>query len=217
MNDLDKRAFEHAYCRLKAPAALKADTLEKMLRENEKCKEIQRKEKSGKGKKKVFYYGALAALLCVAVLSIIVLRPEGISYVTPMEEGVYYEEVELKNGVIHFVRSRVSISITPNAGSAGIGQEGEAALEEVTRQEEIIETESGGRLVFRERDTASVPDIKEDDWSYIGEQKIYVTVLDAEKTGYQAVFEKAGSTYEITGEDITQKEFIDELYRRVTE
>lgn len=110
MNDLDKRAFEDAYSNIKAPADLKADTLEEMAREEEKYKEIKEQKKESKSNRNIFYYGALAAALCAAVFCIFLLRPEGISYVTSMEEGVYYDEVELENGVIHFVANRVAIS-----------------------------------------------------------------------------------------------------------
>ena len=60
-----------------------------------------------------------------------------------------------------------------------------------------------------------LPEIAESNWSYIGDQKIYVTVLNAADIRYQAVFEKNGTAYEMTGTNVTQKEFIDELYRRV--
>lgn len=217
MNDLDKRAFEDAYSNIKAPADLKADTLEEMAREEEKYKETKEQKKESKSNRNIFYYGALAAALCAAVFCIFLLRPEGISYVTSMEEGVYYDEVELENGVIHFVANRVAISITPNAGSVVIGQEGTEAQEEIIEREEAIKTKSGGNIIFRERNAVSLPEIAEDNWSYIEEQKIYVTVLKTEKVRYQAVFERDGTAYEIIGEDVTQKEFIEELYQRVTE
>lgn len=215
MDDLDKRAFEDAYSKIKVPTGLKADTLRKMIAENEKYNEAKGQLKGSKNKKNILYYGAAAAALCAAVICIILIRPEGITYVTSIEEGIYYDEVELKNGIIHFVNNRVAISITPNAGSIVIGQEGKENPKDDTKPAEEKKMESGGTVIFRERDSVSLPEISEDDWSYIGEQKIYVTVLNAGEVRYQAVFEKSGTVYEMIGEGVTQKEFIDELYQRV--
>lgn len=211
MSELDKKAFENVYRQLKAPEALKADTLSKVLEENGKRKAV-------KGRKRVFQYGALAAALCAAVICFILIRPLGISFVTPMEEGVYYDEVELKDGVIHFVKNRVAISIKPNAGTVVIGQNDKDADESENadsgKAEEKI-TKSGGSISFQKIAALNLPEIAEENWSYIGEQKIYVTVLNANEIRYQAAFEKDGVAYEVIGTNVTQKEFIEELYRYV--
>lgn len=214
MNEWDKKAFEDAYSQVKAPETLKADTLSKMLEENNK-------EKPARQVKNIFRYGALAAALCAAALCFILLRPSGISFITPMEDDVYYDEVELKDGVIHFVKNRVAISISPNAGTVTIGQENQQETDENkneasgTAEEKI--TESGGSISFRETDALTLPEIAEENWSYIGEQKIYVTVLKANEVRYQAVFEKDKTAYEMIGINVSQKEFIEELYLRVKE
>lgn len=214
MNELDKKAFEDAYRQIKAPEALKADTLSKMLEENKK-KEPARRIKN------LFRYGTLAAALCAAALCFLLTRPSGISFITPMEDDVYYDEVELKDGIIHFVKNRVAISISPNAGTVTIGRENQKETDENKEEaSEIAEekiTESGGSISFRKTDALTLPEIAEENWSYIGEQKMYVTVLKANEVRYQAVFEKDKTVYEMIGINVSQKEFIEELYLRVKE
>ena len=72
-------------------------------------------------------------------------------------------------------------------------------------------------ISFDKIDQISLPEIAKDNWSYIGEQKIYVTVLKTEKMRFQAVYEKNGIAYEVIGTGTTQKEFIDFLYEKVME
>ena len=70
-------------------------------------------------------------------------------------------------------------------------------------------------MKFLKEDAASVPEINEDSWSYIEEQKIYVSFLKAEGMRYQAVYEKEEAFYEVIGTNVTQKEFIDYLYQKI--
>lgn len=214
MNDLDRKAFEEAYNGIKAPADLKADTLEKMIKEDKR--QIQSMYEKEYRRRHIPYFGytALVVAICGIFFAVFFLKPAKAVYLTAMEDGVSYDEVELKDGVIHFVSNRVAISVTPSAAGVVIGQETEKADEEKSKTEEI-ETESGGTIIFRETAAFSLPEIAEENWSYIGEQKIYVTVLNVEPVRYQAAFEKEGTACEMTGEGVTQKEFIDELYRRV--
>lgn len=213
LDNFDKSVFEDIYDKIKAPEELKTDTLQKMLDENEK-------RKPGKNRAFLFRSAALTAVLCAAVICFVLIHPTGPSYITPVEEGTYYDKVELKDGVIHFVKNRVVISVSPNAGTVTIGQEKQDGAEKNDKEEfpatEKIETESGGVISFQRTGALSFPEIAEDSWSYIGEQKIYVTVLNTENIRYQAAYEKDGFAYEMTGTNVTQKEFIDELYRKVT-
>lgn len=152
-----------------------------------------------------------AALLCVVLVLGIFKGISGVPYITDMEYDVFYEEVKLKDGEIRFVANRVAVSITPNAGGITIGQEdGEKAVSEIIEERNI---EGGGRLIYQKASAVSLPALEEKNWSYIGEQKIYVTVLKTEEIRYQAVFEKNGQGYELIGVDVSQKEFIDYLYR----
>ncbi len=215
-NHVLNQEFGNAYRDIKAPEALKKDTLMRMFAEEERLK-----QENGNGYKRtpaIWYYGVVAAALCAAVLVFAVLRPEGISYITPMEEGVFYDEVELEDGMIRFAPGRVAISISPNAGQALVAQEeSQSGLFHGEEAEliELTESESGGELKFLKEDAASVPEINEDSWSYIEEQKIYVSFLKAEGMRYQAVYEKEEAFYEVIGTNVTQKEFIDYLYQKI--
>lgn len=205
-----KKAFQKGYENIKMPEDLKQATLSEM-----KINTVQKPKKSTG---KLIRFGASAAVLCAAALAFVVLRPSGVSYVTPMEEGIYYDTVELKNGEIHFVKNRVAISITPNAGNVVIGAESLENNEE--RELAVLEetvSDGGGQLIFQETDQVSLPEIAEDNWSNIGEQMIYVTVLKTDEIRYQAVFEKKETAYQIIGTNVTQKEFIDYLYEKIME
>ena len=219
MNDLDKKEFEDIYDKIRTPEDLKSDTLRKMMREDEEIKTS--KTGFSFNRKRMLSCVSFAAVFCVAALCFFFLQPKGASYITPMEEGEYYEKVELKDGVICFVKNRVIISISPNAGTVTIGQENQnetendAPVGEDSSVAQEKQTKSGGVIRFQKISAISLPEIAENKWSYIGEQKIYVTVLDTEEVRYQAVYEKDGNAYELTGTNVTQKEFIDELYGRV--
>lgn len=232
MSNLDKddlmlkEEFQKGYQNIKLPDELKQAVLSEMKKEAAIQSQIPREkediaEQSSKPQKKskkfIWKIGAGSAVLCAAALAFLVLRPSGISYVTPMEDGIYYDEVELKDGEIHFVKNRVAISIIPNAGHVTIGEEGadkaEAGKETSTLEE--ITTESGGILSYQETDPVSLPEIAEENWSKIGECMIYVTVLKTEEVRYQAVYELDGNTYQVIGTDVSQKEFIDYLYKKI--
>ncbi|MDE6185315.1 MAG: hypothetical protein K2G39_07830, partial [Lachnospiraceae bacterium] len=202
------KAFSDAYRNVKAPEALKKGTLNQMLAKEEGLK--RQPEKVQKRKLPVWYYGAMAAAVCVVVFWVSALRSDGITYVTMIEEGVFYEEVELKDGWIRFLPNRVIISISPNAGQAGFQGEDKNGLpvEKETEPEELIQTKSGGQLKFFKTDGLLTPELAEEDWSYIGEQKIYVSVLKTDGVRFHAIYERGGSAYEVIGENVTQKEFI---------
>lgn len=204
------------YDDMHAPDTWKQETLLKMQEEAlrvESEKKVQKADSNMKKKKVTpFHLIAATAGLCAAAICLFLILPKGASYVTPMEDGAYYDTVELKDGEIHFVSNRVAISISPNAGNAFDTKE---ETEENTA--EVLLAQSGGMITFEKTGNQKLPQIAEDSWSYIGEQKIYVTVLKKDEIRYQAVYEKGGETYEVIGEGVTQKEFIDELYDRITE
>lgn len=208
--------FGAAYQGIKAPEALKKDALKRMIFENEHLR--QAPPKPFKRKVLIRYSGAAAAVLCAVILGIALLRPTGLSYITPMEEGIFYDEVKLENGVIRFCPERVNIAIIPNAGQIMTGQEeswqkpyGEKEAELI----EQVEAKSGGELKQSRTDAAPLPETGGKDWSYIGEQEIYVSVLKTQGVQYRAVYDKDGVIYEVTGTDVTQKEFIDYLYQKI--
>ena len=216
--------FHKNYRDIKLPDELKTAVLSEMKKEAQKINNQEAEKQTEvklvkKSKVEIWQIGAATMALCAAALAFLVLRPSGISYVTPMEEGEYYDTVELKDGEIHFVKNRVAISITPNAGHITIG-EGNAddvnSDKETVVLEEIV-TENGGELLLQETDTVSLPEIAEENWSNIGECMIYVTVLKTEKIRYQAVYELDGKAYQLIGTEVSQKEFIDYLYKKITE
>lgn len=124
-----------------------------------------------------------------------------------MAGNVYCDDVELEDGVIHFVANRVSISVSPNAGSASSDHE----QEKTENTEKIIEeitADSGGTIAFCHTSFLSSAETAEDSWSYIREQSIYVTASKEEEVKYRAYFETEGQAYELIGVNVTQKKFI---------
>lgn len=212
-----KKAFEEAYENVKAPASLKEETLSLMRAESEKT----RVDGKNPHKKAVIAWsGSLAAaVLCAALIGLLFLPGRGAVYVTPLEDGVHRDTVELKDGVLRFLSERIFISVTPNAGSAVGGRENEEAADhsQGDRPVEEITAQSGGTLTFYRKDVLTLPEIPEEDWSHIDGQRVYVTVLKTETVRYQATFEKDGAVCEITGEGVTQKEFIDYVYKKIKE
>lgn len=228
-DEMLKAQFQESYRDIKLPEDFKGAVLSEMKKEAQKQEDGLKcenqspaaapKQNKQKKKLKVWQIGALGAVLCAAAVLLLVIRPGGASYVTPMEDGVYYDTVELKDGEIHFVKNRVAISITPNAGTVVIGTEDaeETGKDEKQTNQEERETAGGGVLLFQETSQLNLPEIAEESWSNIGKQQIYVTVLKTEDMRYQAVFEKDGVAYQVIGTAVTQKEFIDFLYEKVKE
>ena len=211
-DDTMKEAFKETFEKIVAPEDLKAKTLVRMGSVESKEENIE--QRAIKKKSFRWYYSAAgAAALCAAVFLFVLLRPSGVDYITPMEDGVYYDTVELKDGEIHFVKNRVAISITPNAGVAlledKVSEDGDNGMYEMEN------AESGGTLEWKISQADSLLQIADESWSYIGDQQIYVTVLKTEEMRYQAVYEKDGISYEVIGTGTTQKEFVDYLYKKV--
>lgn len=221
-----RREFKNVFSGVHASEDLKARTLARMLDE-----EDGEEEESGSstapafGRRAVVFRMAMPlGLLCTAVLVCAVLAlfvfhgtPKP-SYLTVMEDDVFYEEVMLKDGELYFAADRVAISIMPSAGGITIGQktdEASAAVEEVNETIEERVLDDGGTLLFQKISAAELPDIGDKNWSYIGERQIYITRLDTIDPLYQAVFEKDGQAYKVTGMGVTQKAFIDYLYQIV--
>lgn len=209
-DDKLRKEFEDTFSGIHASEELKAHTLSQM-RDGAEPKSAKTGDGYLSRRKMLRYSIPAAALLCAVIVLSFFKGTQGASYITDMEYGTFYDEVKLKDGEIRFVTNRVNISVTPNAGGITIGQE----REEVTDSEIIEEksTEGGGRLIYQKASEAVLTDPEEKNWSYIGEQKIYVTVSKTSETRYQAVFEKDGQVYELIGTAVTQKEFIDHLYR----
>ena len=212
-----RKEFKDTFSGIHASEDLKARTLTAMLDEEE----IQSKETKGRPSpvKKICTVSIPAAALLCAVLVLMVLKgtPEP-PYITQLENGVFCEEVKLEDGELHFTGGRVEISITPNAGGITTLQKQDDELPAPEEEAQILDKKEyadGGQMIYKKITAIKLPDIGEKNWSYIGEQKIYITVLDTVEARYQAVFEKGGQAYEVTGTGVWQKEFIDYLYRVV--
>ena len=208
--------FENAFSEIRASESLKSETLKRMLMEEQQGSGSLGRTKAGYRKWQRIAFPAAAVLVCAVLAAVALPRKSAVPYVTLMEDGVYYDQVVLEDGEIHFVANRVAISITPNAGELVIGGQG---LEETAEKQEAdiesILTESGGTLSYGKTGAVSLPPISDENWSYIGEQRIYVTVLKTEEVRYQAVYESEGTAYEVIGVNVTQKEFIDFLYEKI--
>ncbi|MCM1125999.1 MAG: hypothetical protein NC429_05950 [Lachnospiraceae bacterium] len=221
-----RREFKDTFSGVHASEDLKARTLARMLdEENVEDKESGSSAAPAFRRRAVVFRPAVTAgLLCTAALVCVVLAlfvfqgtPKP-SYLTVMEDDVFYEEVMLKDGELHFVANRMAISIKPNAGGITIGQEADEASAAVEEGNETIEEkvlDEGGTLLFSKISAVELPDIGDKNWSYIGETQIYITKLNTSVPRYQAVFEKGGQAYEVTGTGVSQKAFIDYLYQIV--
>ncbi len=212
-----KKAFEEAYGNVKAPDSLKAETLILMEAENEK--QIPQGQKASKRRRSVWGCGLAGAVLCAALICLLFLPGRDAVYITPMEDGVHWDMVELEDGVLRFLSERMIISVTPNAGNGTGDREGTDPVNdgEADCPVEKITAQSGGTLTLYRQDAQALLNIPEEDWSHINGQQVYVTVLKTETIRYQATFEKDGMTWEITGVGVTQKEFIDYLYKKINE
>lgn len=212
-----RKEFKDTFSGIHASEDLKARTLTTMLDEEEiRSQETKRRPSTVK---KIWTISIPAtALLCTALVMIVLKGTPEPPYITQLENGVFCEEVKLEDGELHFMADRVVISITPNAGGVTTLQKQDEELSASEDAEQILEKKEdavGGQLIYKKIAVIKLPDIREKDWSYIGEQKIYITVLDTVDTRYQAVFEKDGQAYEVTGIGVWQKEFIDYLYQIV--
>lgn len=212
-----RKEFKDTFSGIHASENLKARTLTAMIDEEE----IRSKETKGRPSsvKKIWTISIPATALLCAVLVLMVLKgtPET-PYITQLENGVFCEEVKLEDGELHFVTGRIAISITPNAGGVTTLQKHDEELSASEDVEQILDKKEdavGGQLIYKKIAAMKLSDIGEKNWSYIGDQKIYITVLDTVDTRYQAVFEKDGQAYEVTGICVWQKEFIDYLYQIV--
>ena len=87
-----------AYDELHAPDSWKQDVILKMKEEEKKneCK----KETTQSHRLIRFVTGT--AILCAAALCLFLIFPKGAPITTKMEDGIYYEDIELKNVFLHF-------------------------------------------------------------------------------------------------------------------
>lgn len=209
--------FKDTFSGIYASEDLKARTLTVML-ENPANQSNETKERSSFVKKKWCIIVPAVALFCAVFVLTMFKGTSGTPYITQLEDGVFCEEIKLEDGELHFVAGRVAVSITPNAGGVTIGQDPDIELPASENEARLLdkkENADGGQLIYKKIESIKLPNVTDASWSHIGEQKIYITVLDTLDTRYQAIFEKDGQAYEVTGIGVLQKEFIDYLYHIV--
>lgn len=209
-----KKEIQAVFDQIKAPEDLKADTLRKMQKES---KDTGRKQKmQGKKRRPVLAGAAGIAAVCAASLLIFLVNDQqGSVIITPLKEGAFCQDVELKDGALHFVRQNMEISLGVDAG-LGYGGIQEEASEEEAPPADGGETKDlqNGRIDRTKLSEFNWQQISPEDWSYIGEQKIYITVA-AREDEFEAVYEQEGTIWKIEGRGVTQEEFIKYLYQTV--
>lgn len=203
------RKFKAAFDGIKAPEDLKADTLCKMFGGKEQTLQIKQNNRKRR------WIGTCAAVLCIMFVCVIWGGRTDNGIVTSLEENVFYDTVELKNGELRFINKRVNIDVTPNAGQAAAGStedemQGENSEKELDREE----AKEGGSLFMRKAAKKDLEQVSEEEWSYVGKKKLYITVVDGGK-GYCAVFEKDGDIYALEGISVSQKNFIEYLLKKI--
>lgn len=221
MNDTksENNILKEAYSQIKAPEDWKKEILLKMQEEDKVIRENGKEVKPDSQKlikgKKIQVFVSAGIMICVAAILLFFLLPKQAVYVTPMKPGEYYESVELKDGIINFKTERMVISVSPNAGQIGEDAPENKQDDNAAHLLDSKDLTSGGTLILRQNDNPLMKTIADDEWSYIGKQKVYVSVLKTKEQRYQAIYEKDGRPYEIIGTGVTQKEFIDYLYKQI--
>jgi len=163
--------------------------------------------------------GLAAACLCVYIFA---SHSQSSIYVTPMKEGAYYAQVELKDGEINFIERGEALSFSANLGVVGAADGQSATAQEEVAKEIAEETglstdyAVGEGTITMKRTKGALPQAKEEEYSYISGQKLFVTTVTKDGTElYKAYYEKDDFLYTVTGEGITQKEFIDFIYEKI--
>lgn len=203
------REFKAAFDAIKASEDLKADTLCKMLSREDQTVQM------GQNNRKRRWVGACAAALCIILVCVFWGAGTDNGIVTPLEENVFYDTVELKDGELRFVNKGVNIDVTPNAGKADV-KSTEDEIQEESKEWELDreEVKEGGFLLMRQAAVKDLEQVSEEEWSYVGKQKLYISVAE-DKGGYCAVFEKDGNIYAVEGISVSQKKFIEYLLKKI--
>lgn len=201
-----KTKFQETYDQIKAPEELKKRVLVKIKEPQKKTEPVPAASPKSPIKRKWKYAGlaAAAVLLCFTAFRLWNGNP---IYKTPLKDGEYLRVVELQNGYLQFVENNTIIVLTPNVGA--IGKEEAERMEPDSR---VIPIEGQGKITVEKWQGKGIKPMPEEFRSHIGQQELVLTVLDnkGEKT-FEAEYEKAGILYHISGERVTQKQFIDFL------
>lgn len=204
-----KNEFQETYDQIKVPKELKDNLLDKMKEPQQKMEAMQKMQKKSRFNIKWRYYTLAAAVL----LCFIIFRLWGVNtvYKTPLRDGEYLSIVELQDGYLQFIESGSIITLTPNAGSVGKQEE-----ETGEQEKEIISLEGGGSITIEKRQGKHIKRIQQQLLSNISGQEMILTVHDDEDVKiFEAEYEKDGVLYRISGDSVTQRQFIDFIIKQL--
>lgn len=216
-----KEELRQEYDRIQAPEELKQRTkqlmrerlrLEKPAAEGDPVGDGKRggaKKKSLKNRTAVIGSVALAAAaLCITIYA---FGGRNGFYVTPVSDESYYAEVEVSDGIIHFAERGEMSGMMPNASKA---EAGDGAGENASGEEEGETAKAGNSGSIRIKEgTGSLPKAGEEEYSYVAGEKFLVTAVKKEEPVYTAYLERDGILYTVTAEGVSQKQFLDYIYR----
>lgn len=223
-----KEEFRREYDRIHAPEELKRQTKQLMherLLSETAAEEIPvknvKREASEAGtvrkrpnRKKAAVIGAMALMVAALGIVIYAFPNRNSFYVTQMSEDSYYAQVEVTDGMIYFAERGESMELTPNASKEEMGQD-KTKEENETEENGDVVTKVGndGSIRVKER-AGSLPKAKEEEYSYVAGERLLVTVTAKEESVYTAYLERNGVLYTVTGEGVSQKQFLDYIYTK---
>lgn len=211
-----KNVLKEEFDRIKAPDELKERTKKLMYDQMEKEQPSHVKDPVGEGTKRgkkqnKIVWGLAGAVLAAAALIILLLKPwkQDVFYVTPVSEEGYYARVELQDGLVQFVERGEAFDLSPNAGKVDTD-----ASEDFAQEEEKVAFEQGGQIRVRES-KEELPKASEEEYSEFAGEHFLVTVTE-EATGrvFTAYIKRDSVLYTVTGEGVSQKQFLDYLRER---
>lgn len=204
-----KDKFQETYDQIKAPEELKNHVLMQMMEDKPNTEGPM-----SPPPQKTFHipwrYPGLAAaiLLC---FSLFYFQTGNTIYKTPLKDGEYLQAVELQDGYLQFLENGSLISLTPNAGVIGKEEPDTDRAEK-----EVYPIKGGGTITIERSANEHIKPIPEQLRSHMGQQELVLTTAeDSGQKSFSAEFEKEGVLYRISGEKVTQKQFIDFLAEQI--
>lgn len=207
------KEYEELYGQLKAPEEWKVAIKEQMRQavEQENKENKATVTSINKRKKNVFraFYAvagvAAAAMICIVVLP---FGKKSSIYKVPMKEGTYYEEVLLKQGELHFNEKEKDLF-----GELGLtfGQ----GTGELKQEEKTTYDVGNGTVTVTLVEDVKMPE-KKGNYSNINGTEMFITTeTDQDEKNYKAEYVKDGNMITVEGNQVTQKEFVEFLYKEV--
>ncbi len=215
-----KEEFAKLYDNIKTPEEWKNDIKEKMHRaELEKTEERSASViRPTVRKKPVRILFSAAAAICAAAAAVFIfaLNTDNDSiYITDFDDSTFCKDIELTDGAVHFNRRGQEISITNGLGIGGPGHNDDDENDEALPSE-VYELENGGTVTVKKSINNTVPFSDNDEWSEICGRKILITVSGGENNFiYKAFYQDASDMITVEGSNVTQREFIDFLYKKI--